>query len=58
MKLVIAPSAKDDLKEIKEYISVELSNPISATNVVKRIINSYKTLKDIPEIDIPQTKPM
>jgi len=53
MKLVIAPSAKDDLKEIKEYISVELSNPISATNVVKRIINSYKALKDIPEIGIP-----
>ena len=46
MKLVIAPSAKDDLKEIKEYISVELSNPIAATNVVKRIINSYKALKD------------
>ena len=53
MKLVIAPSAKDDLKEIKEYISVELSNPIAATNVVKQIINSYKALKDIPEIGIP-----
>ena len=53
MKLVIAPSAKDDLKEIKEYISVGLSNPIAATNVVKRIINSYKALKDIPEIGIP-----
>lgn len=50
MKLVIAPAAKEDLLEIKEYISVKLCNPTAAVNVVKKIIKDYKML---PEIGIP-----
>ena len=53
MKLVIAPAAKEDLKEIKEYISVKLCNPTAAVNVVKRIIIDYRMLQDTPEIGIP-----
>lgn len=53
MKLVIAPAARDDLLEIKEYISVKLCNPTAAVNVVKRIISDYKKLPDSPEIGIP-----
>ena len=53
MKLVIAPAAKEDLKEIKEYISVKLCNPTAAVNVVKKIIKDYKMLPDTPEIGIP-----
>lgn len=53
MKLVIAPAAKEDLKEIKEYISVKLCNPAAAVNVVKRIIKDYRMLPDTPEIGIP-----
>ena len=44
MKLVIAPAAKEDLREIKEYISVKLCNPTAAVNVVKKIIKDYKML--------------
>lgn len=53
MKLVIAPAAKEDLREIKEYISVKLCNPTAAANVVKKIIKDYKMLPDTPEIGIP-----
>ncbi len=53
MKLVIAPAARDDLKEIKSYISFKLHNPTAAVNVVSRIITSYKALKNMPEIGIP-----
>ena len=53
MKLVIAPAAKEDLLEIKEYISVKLCNPTAAVNVVKRIIKDYRMLPDTPEIGIP-----
>lgn len=53
MKLVIAPAAKEDLLEIKEYISVKLCNPTAAVNVVKRIIKDYRMLTDTPEIGIP-----
>ena len=53
MKLVIAPAAKEDLREIKEYISVKLCNPTAAVNVVKKIIKDYTMLPDTPEIGIP-----
>ena len=36
-KLKISPKAKDDLTEIKCYISQELSNPQAAVNLVSKI---------------------
>ena len=48
MKIRVAPSALDDLKEIKDYIEKDLSNPVAANNVVKRIIDDYSRLKKSP----------
>ena len=53
MKLAITPAAKEDLLQIKEYITVKLCNPTAAINVVRRIIKDYKKLPDTPEIGIP-----
>ena len=49
-KLLISPEAKQDLLEIKEYISNELDNPIAAKNVTDKIIKQISTLSDLPKI--------
>ncbi len=46
-ELRINPVAKQDLFEIKEYITKELDNPTAALNVVSNIMESYKKLKII-----------
>jgi len=48
MKIRVTPAALNDLKEIKSYIENELSNPIAANNVVKRIIEDYTRLEISP----------
>jgi addiction module RelE/StbE family toxin len=52
-KLLISPEARKDLEEIKAYISEELDNPIAAVNVVSRIIQNLKNLKETPGIGRP-----
>ena len=49
-KLLISPEAKQDLLEIKEYISNELDSPIAAKNVTDKIIKQISTLSDLPKI--------
>ena len=49
-KLLISPEAKQDLLEIKEYISNELDIPIAAKNVTDKIIKQISTLSDFPKI--------
>ena len=49
-KLLISPEAKQDLLEIKEYISNELDSPIAAKNVTDKIIKQISTLSDFPKI--------
>ena len=44
----LSPTAINDLKEIKNYISDELSNPIAAERTVKQIINDYTLHKISP----------
>jgi addiction module RelE/StbE family toxin len=51
-ELRINPVAKQDLFEIKEYITKELDNPTAAVNVVTNIIESYKKLKDYPMLGV------
>ena len=51
-RLRINPVAKQDLSDIKEYITKELDNPIAAINVVSTIIESYKKLKDYPKLGL------
>lgn len=50
MKIRISPAAFNDLKEIKSYIENDLSNPIAAKNVVKRIIKDYSLLESSPKM--------
>lgn len=52
-KLRVAPAALNDLKEIKEYIESELSNPIAAKNVIMRIIKDYSLLEVSPHMGSP-----
>jgi toxin ParE1/3/4 len=47
-ELKINPIALNDLIGIKEYISVELDNPIAALRTIKNIISSYKKLEKFP----------
>ena len=49
-KLLISPEAKQDLLEIKEYISNELDSPIAARNVTDKIIKQISSLSDFPKI--------
>lgn len=50
MKIRVSPTALNDLKEIKDYIENDLSNPIAACNVIKRIINDYSLLEFTPHM--------
>lgn len=49
-KLRINPLALEDLMDLKRYISEELQNPESATQVVSKIIESYEKLKEFPTL--------
>ena len=52
-KLKISPEAKDDLVEIKSYISQDLCNQQAAENLVSKIINKISGLSDHPGIGAP-----
>ena len=52
-KLFFSPEASKDLVEIKEYITEKLENPVAAVNVVSRIIQKIKKIKDMPGIGTP-----
>ena len=50
MKIRVTPAALNDLKEIMSYIENDLSNPIAAKKVVKRIIEDYSRLEFLPHM--------
>lgn len=50
MKIRVTPTALNDLKEIMSYIENDLSNPIAAKKVVKRIIEDYSRLEFSPHM--------
>ncbi|NPV91059.1 MAG: type II toxin-antitoxin system RelE/ParE family toxin [Firmicutes bacterium] len=52
-KLKISPKARDDLAEIKGYISHELCNPQAAVNLVSKITKKTRRLSDHPGIGAP-----
>ena len=57
-KLKISPKAKDDLAEIKGYISQELCNPQAALNLVSRITKKIRELLEHPRIGTPLSSVM
>lgn len=52
-KLKISPAAKDDLAEIKGYISQELCNQKAAVNLVSKITKKIRGLSEHPGIGAP-----
>ena len=51
-KLRINPLALKDLTGIKEYIAKELDNPVSAVDIIKKIIQSYEKLRGFSEMGV------
>ena len=52
-KIVLSYEAKNDLKDIKKYISEELDNEIAANNTVFKITKSIRRLEEQPLIGTP-----
>ena len=52
-KLKISPEARDDLAEIKGYISQELCNQQAAVNLISKITKKIRGLSEHPEIGAP-----
>lgn len=49
-KIKISPEAKNDLAQIKDYISMELCNPKAAVNLASNITKKIRGLSEYPEI--------
>jgi len=52
-RLFISPVAEKDLIKIKQYISEELDNPISAEKIISLITKHIRDLIDFPEAGVP-----
>jgi toxin ParE1/3/4 len=52
-RLKISPEAKDDLAELKDYISKELCNPQAAKNLVSKITKKIRGLTEYPGMGSP-----
>ena len=52
-KLMIAPLARADMREIGDYISRELGNPAAARRVIWRFRDTISLLQDFPEMGSP-----
>lgn len=50
MKPLLTAAARQDLKEIHQYISSSLRNPTAAKNVVQKIISQIRSLTDFPDM--------
>ncbi|WP_373483814.1 type II toxin-antitoxin system RelE/ParE family toxin [Acetobacterium sp.] len=49
-RLQISPEARDDLSQIKDYISEELCNPQAAMELIGKITAKMRILIDHPQI--------
>ncbi|TYQ15739.1 UNVERIFIED_CONTAM: addiction module RelE/StbE family toxin [Acetivibrio alkalicellulosi] len=49
----ISPEARNDLLEIKDYISKELCNVQAAVNLVSKIMKKIRSLSEYCEIGVP-----
>ena len=52
-RIEISSEARNDLRQIREYISVDLDNENSASEIVGSIIKRIGQLKVLPEIGAP-----
>lgn len=49
-KVILTFAAREDLKEIKKYISVTLRNPSAANGILKGITGQLRMLEQFPEM--------
>ena len=52
-ELRFSPESLLDLQEIRDYITMELSNPSAAKRTVSGILDNVKILSDFPQIGSP-----
>ena len=52
-EIYISPEAKNDLLEIKEYISINLSNHQASVKLISNIMEKIKALAEYPKIGAP-----
>jgi len=52
-KIRISPTAKNDLHEIKEYITIELGSPTAAVNTAAKITKAIRNLIKFPDSGAP-----
>ncbi|MCL1865939.1 MAG: type II toxin-antitoxin system RelE/ParE family toxin [Oscillospiraceae bacterium] len=52
MKIRVAPTALNDLKDIEDYITNGYDNPSAAKRTIKKIISSYLKLQTSPYIGV------
>lgn len=52
MKLIYTPKAREDLRDIKHYITDTLQNKIAAENISKMILKDCSLLKDNPLLGV------
>lgn len=52
-KILFSPEAQNDMKQIREYISIDLDNKTAAARTVGKITKSISVLKDMPEVGTP-----
>lgn len=52
-KIDVSPEARNDLRQIREYISVDLDNENSASKIIGSVLKSIRGLEDFPEIGTP-----
>ena len=57
LELVISPLAKDDMREIGDYISHELGNPVAAKHTIQRFHTAMMPLRQFPEMGSPLLVP-
>lgn len=52
MKIVYTPQSREDLREIKDYISSVLKNPEAAKNITSKILKTAHILTEQPNSGI------
>lgn len=52
-KIEVTSEARSDLRQIREYISVELDNEKAASKTIGNIIKQIRLLIDFPQIGAP-----
>lgn len=52
-KLIVSPMARADMREIGDYISQKLRNPVAALRMIRRFREAMSPLREFPESGAP-----